>query len=325
MTTKETKLRIEPSLDDWLNTQAAITGIAKTKYIIQALETHRSANIHIHPQISPELSPVSPVDVSIYAEVAALKSRVAKLEQGIPKAIPSFEVGQVITGQHGKLYNLLNNSKEVHQQQNKLHYYLSNKLGIIFYQYGESKAGTVKYRVASCFPGERVVLDTEGKFLTTAFTGELGWFTESELAALTEPISLVEPTKDETPIEVVSTTLEKPASAVKLSSDEVEVEDVTEAHAAQHEPLEGVAITPQSGDSSATEVSLSRDQLVQRIAKTPNEAKAFSATLTNLGGAKMKPAAIVKWTSQHDPDGRAWMPTDATRITWVMQAVTNTP
>ncbi len=127
MTTKETKLRIEPDLDQWLASQAAIAGIAKTKYIMQLLEAQRITNQHTqhtHPQLSPKLSPkLSPADASLYAEVAALKSRVAKLEQGIPKAtqaipksIPSFEVGQEITGQSAKTYRLLWNSFDAEQK-----------------------------------------------------------------------------------------------------------------------------------------------------------------------------------------------------------------
>lgn len=305
MNTKETKLRIEPALDEWLASQAAIAGMAKTKYIIQLLATQRLASQHTDPKLSPKVSPESPADASLYAEVAALKLRVAKLEQTIPnttlpipKSIPSFEKGQVITGQQSKLYNLLHNSKEVHQHHNKLHYYLSNKLGIIFYQYGESKAGAVKYGIAYCFPGEQVVLDAEGKFFTTAFTGELGWFTESELAAMAEAKSDVKPASNEIAIEDIGMT---PTPTIKAV-----IED---------KPNEAVEPSP-----STETLTLDRAALVQRMAKTPGEAKTFAATLTSVGGSNNKASNILDWTSKHDPEGKSWLPTDETRQTWVCQS-----
>ncbi len=310
MTLNETRLKnIPPVLDEWLTSQAAIAGIAKTKYIIQVLEDLRSNAGQTHPQLSPKVSPKSLVDVNIYEEVAAIKARLTKLEQGSPNDSPDqpqFYEGQEITGQSAKTYRLLWNSFETSQKVDRTEYHLSNKLGIICKVVGSSKAGKKKLSIWVSFPGDKVVIQDDGTFLTKKGNGKLGWAYEEVEPTLAEPTALLDPTNDETPIETV-----------------------IEAPTPLDEPVEQAADIPAlgdtSGDSLNTELSLSRDQLVQRIAKTPNEAKSFSATLTNLGGAKMKPAAIVKWTSQHDPDGKAWLPTDATREAWVMQAATNTP
>lgn len=304
MTTKETKLRIEPDLDQWLASQAAIAGIAKTKYIMQLLEAQRIANQHTHPQLSPKLSSESPADASLYAEVAALKSRVAKLEQGIPKAtqtipktIPNFEVGQEITGQSAKTYRLLWNSFDAEQKINRTTYYLSNKLGVICKVIGTSKAGKKKLSIWVTFPGDKVVIQDDGTFLTEKSNGKLGWAYEEVKPTLAEPTTPTDVVNDEIAIEAVE--------VASLPQDEPAVEQLTEVvePAPSTEPL-----------------TLDRAALAQRMAKTPGEAKTFAATLTSVGGAKNKASNILDWTSKHDPEGMSWMPTDETRQTWACQS-----
>lgn len=457
MTTKETKLRIEPSLDDWLNAQAAIAGIAKTKYIIQVLEDLRSSAGHTQPQLSPKVSPVSPVDVSIYEEVAAIKARLTKLEEGTPQAIPNstpqFYQGQEITGQSAKTYRLLWNSFEASQKIDRKEYYLSNELGIICRVLGTSKADKKKLMVVDCFQGKRVVINDDGTFLFMKSDGSVDCAYEGVGQALLEPTSPVESTKKPMPIEVNTlkgeaaklriascypkwiageskvlwfdgwlwsveskdvikkfieypkalfdslpmldeynfhhgmsgvhaalerwnelnmlehiervldakgdsffskgsiffedtkyrrllktaqeaiaehkSNLEKPISTVELSSDEIAIEATTTVQTPQNEivaeSIAEVAIIDKVG-ASGTEIVLSSGELVQRLAKNPGEAKTFGTTLTNVGGASRKAKAIIDWTSKHDPEGKSWLPEDATRETWVMQAaIAHTP
>lgn len=201
MTIKETKLRIEPELDQWLTSQAVIAGIAKTKYIVQTLEAHRISNTHTHYLLSPNISPESPSDRDLAGRVAAIESRLAKVERNnsgaipnaIPKDIPQFEVGQVITGQHSAKYALMFNSDVVVQKSSKEEYLLNNKVGVICKVDGGSRNNKKKLKVIATFPGDPVVLNSDGTFLKSNGQGQLEWFTESELAALAEP-PLAEPT-----------------------------------------------------------------------------------------------------------------------------------
>ncbi len=305
MTIKETKLRIDPDLDQWLTSQSAIAGIAKTKYITQVLESHRVTAAHTHPQQSPKLSPnVSPSSSDLVTRIAAMEVRLTKVEQSTPSAIPKtipsdtpkFYKGQAITRQSSKLSSLVWDSLEVKQMIGKSKYYLSNKLGIICAVSGVSRGGKTKLEVWQTLP-RKVVLNPAGEFLyKTERDGKqvLQWDYE-ELAPL-EPITPVEPAKIEIPIEV-------PVEAPSPVDEAVE-------------PIETSAIALEA--TTPTEVqTLSRGDLSERLGKTPKEIQLYSGNLTNIGGVKMKATTIMTWTSSKDPDGLSWMPTDATRETWV--------
>ncbi len=249
-----------------------------------------------------------------------------KLEQCSTKPIqdkPQFYEGQEITGQSAKTYRLLWNSFEVKQKIDGNEFHLSNKLGIACIVIGSSKAGKKKLKVVDCFQGKNIVINDDGTFLFRNNEGKLDC-TYQELEPTTaEPTSPVEPTNNETPKEVVSHPLEQPISAVELPSDEIAIEAVPEVPTPLDEPIEEGATTPQTGNSTATAIVVSRNELAQILAKTPGEAKTFGATLTSVGGAKMKAKAIIDWTSKHDPEGKSWMPEDETRETWVMQPNTS--
>lgn len=103
---------------------------------------------------------------------------------------------------------------------------------------------------------------------------------------------------------------------MKLAIDSVEV-----ANTPINEPLTE-AVEPQPSTETQP-LTVSRAALAEILAKTPKEAKTFSATLTTLGGVAMKPASIQKWTKDHDPEGRSWMPTDETREYWAVQLATD--
>lgn len=295
MTIKETKLRIEPTLDEWLAAQAAIAGIAKTKYIMQVLEAHKVANLHTDPKLSPNVSPVSLIDVSLYAEVAELKARVSKLEQSnpdtIPNAIPRFEVGQPITGQHSTKYALLWDSFEEKQMVGRVEYYLSNKLGVICKVTGVAReSNKKKLKVIATFPGDPVVLNPDGTFLNIYDGGNIKWIKQSELAAskqpepaIAEPTAVVEPTNDEIAVE---------ANQVAISSS--------------IEPVEPAPI------------KLSTEELLETFKPKLANPGMVNTIRTNLGQVKHK-NLVNGWTAKHDPEGRVWIPTDETRQYWVVQ------
>lgn len=260
MTIKETKLRIDPDLDQWLTSQSAIAGIAKTKYITQVLESHRVNAAHTHPQQSPKVSPnVSPSSSDLVTRIAAMEVRLTKVENStpgtIPKTIPSdttkFYKGQEITAQSSKLYNLVWDSIEVKQILGKSKYYLSNKLGIICQVAGVSRGGKTKLEVWNTFPGDPVVLNSDGTFLTVK-DGGIQWFTESELALLaepSEPITPIEVPKDEIAIEAP---IEEPKPSKigatvnpEVSNDEIPIEATKEAPTPINEAVVKARLTSQ--------------------------------------------------------------------------------
>ena len=109
MTTIKSSFRLEPDVVEILDSYAAAHSVTRT----QALNTLIRAS-----QQAETLSKLPPKDVTcddLSTELASIKARLTKLEaatQMSPKdATPEFKVGQVITGQYGKLYPLLLNSR----------------------------------------------------------------------------------------------------------------------------------------------------------------------------------------------------------------------
>lgn len=66
---------------------------------------------------------------------------------------------------------------------------------------------------------------------------------------------------------------------------------------------------------------LTIQQLADRLGKTPKEQRAIARELTTIGGTKKpKDTSIADYCTKRDPNGYAWLPTDATRQQWVRQA-----
>lgn len=384
----ETRLQLDPTLDDWLTRQAAIAGIAKTRYIIQVIEDLKSNAAHTHSNYSIKLSNM---DSDLHTEVSAIKARLSKLENAthLPptEAVedrPKFYKGQPITGQSSKLYELVWSSFEATQKVNlprlKGTYRLSNKLGIICKTVGTSRSGKSKLEVWLTFPDDKVILNPDGTFFNVSDEKGVEWFTEKELAALAKEKAVTE----EQPIEP---SIEQPKIAIEPTNDETPTEVAIEIPSPIHEPqivepsimsfkdlqhrygIFGQAKDPvyeaargdgwqspdglvwllnedlgkmvahtnstsqidepvdqaQVSESTATQdkqLELPTAELAIRLAAGDDKAvQGLAGTLQNVGGEKMKSKAIKDWTSQHDPDGLPWMPTDATRETWISQPV----
>lgn len=293
MTTRETKLRLETGLDQWLSTQAEVAGMAKTKYITQLLEQSRAA--HTHPLLSPEQSPLLSPSTSTNAAILELQSRVEKLEQlcrpthsAIPESgdtfIPKLVVGQVVTGQSAKTYQLLLSSFEVNQKLSGFgHWYLSNKLGVLCKMVGTSKTGNRKFRVMAYFPSDPLVINADGTFVSVC--------EEEGYNVCWTRTSSLEPAAPEVPEVVVA----EPVEPV--------------------EPIEELVVEPEVVGIS--EPTVTREELATILSGgKPNMVASAITTLGSLGGAKMTKANMVKWTSAKDPENRGWVATDSTRNYW---------
>lgn len=142
--------------------------------------------------------------------------------------------------------------------------------------------------ISDCFQRDK---DRNSRFLKrvqTAIDSYINTHTPNEIAATISRQSV-----DLETVVGASTTKIAVRPAAKLPSESLET-------------LHDKAFTPQ----------LTRTELANRLATNPQETKTFAATLTNLGGAKMKQKAIIAWTSGKDPDRLGWMPTDESRETW---------
>jgi hypothetical protein len=123
---------------------------------------------------------------------------------------PRFRVDQEITAQSAKTYDQLWNGH--YQKLGKAEYLLSNELNLLCkVKTGEaSRSGKKKLGVLAYFPGDEVVFNADGTFLTATEKG-FEWFTKKELeilerdrAAALEATAVVEPTNEETAIEAVN-------------------------------------------------------------------------------------------------------------------------
>ncbi|MEH2293292.1 plasmid mobilization protein [Nostoc sp.] len=80
--------------------------------------------------------------------------------------------------------------------------------------------------------------------------------------------------------------------------------------------LDNLEVPQVSLETSQEPLVLTRAELAQRFTKTPKEAQTLAATLSTLGGAKMKMKTIADWTAKKDPEGLTWEPIDETREYW---------
>jgi hypothetical protein len=208
----------------------------------------------------------------------------------------------VITGQHGKLYKTLLRSKyeaQIYEEKDhkgrvaKTPYRWFKELGLICAtDVGVSRSGQIKFRVVGVLdPGMELKLTAEGGFI------HLGskWFCvlPEEHSQYSQEVS---------------------------QCQSVCVEETSPDVAVDSEPLPPDAATQDVVDTQPlpeAPLQLSREELVQRLAKTPGEAKTLGATLSTLGGKDRKLAKILEWTSNKDPEGLAWKPLDEDRGIWL--------
>lgn len=123
----------------------------------------------------------------------------------------------------------------------------------------------------------------------------------AEATAPVEPTSLVEPTNDVNAIDAVE--------VASLPQNEPAVEPLTEVVA----PLvEDATLVPPT--------RLAKGELLERFAtklNNPGQLNTLKGNLDSVGLPKLGKG----WTAQFDPEGKAWMPEDASREYWVEQPI----
>jgi len=244
--------------------------------------------------------------LAMQTQLAEVSQHLANLankdSQLISACVEALEPGMVITGQQGKLYNTLLRSKyEAQLYEEKDHkgrvaktpYRWFKELGLICAtDVGVSRSGQIKFRVVGLLePGMELELTAEGGFMHPGSK----WFpvVYEEVSQHSQEVSQhnIVCVEENSPDVAVDT---EPLPPDAATQDAVDTESLPEA------PLQ-----------------LSREELVQRLAKTPGEAKTLGATLSTLGGKDRKLAKILEWTSKKDPEGLAWKPLDEDRGIWL--------
>lgn len=199
-----------------------------------------------------------------------------------------FYQGQVIDAR-SNIYHQLWRTHEAKQKLGKYTYYLHNKLNIICRAIEAAQSNNMKLEVFAYYPGEQVAINKDGTFVEDRNNGYTGWnYIEPELTP-EQPISLVEPTNDETAIEAVEMT---PTPTI---------EPAVEQAATQVPPMRA-----------------STEDLLARFAtklNNPGQINTLKGNLESVGLPKLGKG----WTVQHDPDGITWLPEDESRKYWVEQ------
>jgi len=255
-----------------------------------------------HSQDSAKVSQLECMVLAMQTQLAEVSQQLAKLankdSQLSDVRVEALTPGMVITGQQGKLYNTLLRSKyeaQIYEEKDhkgrvaKTPYRWFKELGLICAtDVGVSRSGQIKFRVVGVLePGMELELTAEGGFM------HLGakWFcvTPEEHSQYSQHQSVC--VEENSPDVAVDS---EPLPPDAATQDAVDTEPLPEA------PLQ-----------------LSREELVQRLAKTPGEAKTLGATLSTLGGKDKKLAKILEWTRNKDPEGLAWKPLDEDRGIWL--------
>ncbi|WP_154655841.1 hypothetical protein [Fortiea contorta] len=86
------------------------------------------------------------------------------------------------------------------------------------------------------------------------------------------------------------------------------------------EPLGVAEVTEPPKPTELTQDALSARLAPGHVAKqAPKSEKAKANTILDIPAilAKIKPSNMARWTSERDPEGLAWIPSDETRSTWV--------
>lgn len=283
MTTLKSSFRLEPDVLEILDNYVAAYGVSRN----QALNNLIRASLQLGT-----LSKLPPKDVTcddLSSEIASIKARLTKLEaatQMSPKdATSEFKVGQVITGQYGKLYPLLANSQSITDKHNKKNYRLHPSLGLVT-AVTYSKSDKKKFRVVDVFDPtvEEVIVSEDNTFMDADGRWYYQSLEESVEESTEEP---VEPIESLVPIQEVAVIA--PESTLEVSGDISEI--ILDA-------LESTLDTPTLPDATSEE-TLTRDEFMAKwdmrtdtVEGNQAYSKAFDKTKD--GGF---------WTA---PDGSTW-------------------
>lgn len=178
----KSSFRLEPEVLEILDNYVAAHGGSRN----QALNNLIRASLQ--PDTLSKLPPKDATCDDLSSELASIKARLTKLEAATQKqhidATPEFKVGQVITGQYGKLYPLLLNSRYVLDKHNKKRYILHPDLGLIT-AVTTSKSLQKKFRVVDVFDPtvEEVIVREDNTFIDA----DGRWYHQSLEESVEEP------------------------------------------------------------------------------------------------------------------------------------------
>lgn len=303
MTTLKSSFRLEPDVLEILDNYAAAHSVSRN----QALNTLIRASQQ--PDTPSKLPPKDATYDDLSSELASIKARLTKLEAATQKtpadATPEFKLGQVITGQHSKLYPLLCHSQTAKDKHNKKRFSLHPDLGLVT-EVTASRSEKKKFKVVGVFdPTIKEVIVSEDN---TFMDADGRWYYQSLEESVEEPLEepveepiqeSVEPIESLAPIQEVAVIA--PESTLEVSGDISEI--------SPDAPQSTLKVTPSLPEVTQA-VTLNRDEFVAKFGMIRANNTAYSEAYhkTKDGGF---------WTA---PDGTTWARTgDNRKALWTQK------
>lgn len=168
----ETRIFMDKSLDAWVTNQARLSGMTKTKYIIEILQAAKDVVTIDTPQTSTDKM-VDGTD-----RLSTIEERLDRLEQA--KAAPGktqLEVGTIVDGQSSKIYNELSRNPSGKNIIGSRRFYYHRKMGVVYTtDYSlRSKAGKAKYLILDVVD-RNIPVNPDGTFGVIVNEDEFDWF-----------------------------------------------------------------------------------------------------------------------------------------------------